>query len=66
MISESAIGMSNGGRWSSANAAIMKITNPGSCGITNHRSCCASTIPIIESVPACITMAAAAITRGSS
>ena len=31
MISESAIGMSNGGRVSSATAAIMKITNPTSC-----------------------------------
>ena len=66
MISESAIGMSNGGRWSSANAAIMKIRNPGSCGMMNQRSCWASTIPIIESVPACITTAAAAITSGSS
>ena len=31
MISESAIGISNGGRVSSATAAIMKITNPTSC-----------------------------------
>ena len=32
----------------------------------NHRFCCASAIPTIESVPACITTAAAAITSGSS
>jgi hypothetical protein len=31
MISESATGMSNGGRVNSATAAIMKITNPTSC-----------------------------------
>jgi hypothetical protein len=31
MISESATGMSKGGRVSSATAAIMKITNPTSC-----------------------------------
>ena len=66
MISESAIGMSNGGRVSSARAAIMKMMNIGNSGITVHRSCCSSTMPIIEVAPVTMTTEAAASTRGSS
>jgi hypothetical protein len=44
----------------------MKIRNPGSCGMMNQSFSWASAIPTIESVPACITTAAAAITSGSS
>ena len=66
MISESAIGMSNGGRVSSASEATRKITNPTGWLITYQYCSWASTIPIIESVPACITTAAAPSTSGSS
>ena len=66
MISESATGMSNGGRVSSASEATRKMTNPTGCVSANQYLSCASTIPIIESVPACITIAAAASTSGSS
>jgi hypothetical protein len=66
MISESATGMSNGGRVSSARAATTKMPKPIGCETTNQYCCCASTIPTIESVAACITTAAAASTSGSS
>ena len=66
MISESATGMSNGGRVSSATDDIMKTTNSGASGTTYHRSCCASTMPRSDIVPASITTAAAASTSGSS
>ncbi len=66
MISESAIGMSKGGRVISASAAIMKIRKPIGCVSTNQYESCSSVMPIIDIVPACITIAAAASTRGSS
>ena len=44
----------------------MKTTNSGNSGTTYHRSCCASTMPISDIVPASITTAAAARTSGSS
>ena len=66
MISESATGMSNGGRVSSASEAVRKIRKPIGCEKTNQYFSWASTIPIIESVPACMTIAAAPSTRGSS
>ena len=68
MISESATGMSNGGRVSSASDAIMKMMKPSGCqGRTMfHMPRCDSTIPTSDSVPDCITMAAAASTSGSS
>ena len=66
MISESATGMSNGGRVSSATAAIMNTMNSGNSGITYQMFCCASTMPTSDSVPASITAAAAASTSGSS
>ena len=68
MISESATGMSNGGRVSSASDATTKTRKPTSChGRTMfHMLRCDSTMPTSDSVPACITMAAAASTSGSS
>ena len=66
MISESATGMSNGGRVSSASEAVRKMRNPIGCEKTNQYFSCASTIPTIESVSACITIAAAPSTSGSS
>ena len=67
MISESATGMSNGGRVSSASdGRSRKMKKPIGCEKTNQYRSCASTMPIIESVPACITTAAAPSTSGSS
>ena len=66
MISESAIGMSKGGRVSSASAAIMKMAAPSGCVSTYQYRCCASAMPTSDSVPACITTATAASTIGSS
>ena len=68
MISESATGMSNGGRVSSASEAIMKMRKPISCQgrAMFHSPRCDSTIPTSDSVPACMTTAAAASTSGSS
>jgi hypothetical protein len=66
MISESATGMSNGGRVSSASDATRKITNPTGWVSANQYRSWASTIPIIDRVPACITIEAAASTSGSS
>ena len=66
MISESAIGMSNGGRESSARLAITKMMNPAIWGKTNQYDFWASTMPTSDSVPACIETADAARTKGSS
>ena len=66
MISESATGMSNGGRVSSASEAVRKMMNPIGWEKTNQYLSCASTMPTIESVAACITIAAAPSTSGSS
>ncbi len=60
------MGMSNGGRISSATVAIMKITNPTGWVRTYQKLCWASVIPTSESVPACITTAAADRISGSS
>src|SRR5438270_840811 len=66
MISESAMGMSNGGRVSSASEDTMKMPNPTICGNTYHIWCWDWAMPIRDSVPACITTAAAARINGSS
>src|SRR5262245_14013518 len=66
MISESATGMSNGGRVSSATAAIIHTMNSGNSGITYQIFSCASVMPTSDRVPASITAAAAASTSGSS
>ena len=66
MISESAIGMSNGGRVSSASDATMKMPAITGCVRTYQYCCWASTMPTSDSVPACMTTATAASTSGSS
>src|SRR4029079_8027823 len=66
MISESATGMSNGGRVSSATADIMNTMNSGNSGTMYHTVRCASTRPIIDVEAASMTAAAAASTSGSS
>ena len=66
MISESAIGMSNGGRVSSARAEIMNTTNMGKSGTMYQSGRCASTIPTIEVWLDSMTTAAAASTSGNS
>ncbi len=66
MISESATGMSNGVRLSSASEEIMKIRNSGNSGTANHSDSWASTMPTIEVAPASITAPAAESTNGSS
>src|SRR5512132_1703570 len=66
MISESATGMSNGGRDSSATAAIMNTMNSGNSGIAYQIVRWDSTMPIIDVVPASMTTAAPASTSGSS
>ena len=53
MISESATGMSNGGRCSSASPAMKNTTSAGSCQ-SSHHGCQASTMPGSDSVPAAI------------
>ena len=65
MISESATGMSNGGRCSSASPATKNTTAPGSCQSSHHGSH-ASTMPGSDRVPAAIATEAAASTNGSS
>src|SRR4051812_35312054 len=65
MISDSAIGMSNGGRRSSASPATKKTTPPMNCQGSHHH-CHASTMPVIDSVPAAIATEEAASTSGSS
>ena len=65
MISESATGMSNGGRCSSASPATKNTTAPGSCQSSHHGSH-ASTMPGSDSVPAAIATDAAASMNGSS
>ena len=57
MISESATGMSNGGRVSSATDAIMNTMNSGNSGIAYHSPCCASMMAIREVDAASITAA---------
>ena len=71
MISESAIGMSNGGRVSSARDATKKIRNPAICGNTNHTLCCCSAMNSSDRLEwpatlACRMTAAAARISGSS
>ena len=60
------IGMSNGGRVSSASNDTMKMRNPTIWGNTNHSDCWASVIPTRERVPACMTTATVARMSGSS
>ncbi len=50
-----ASGKSNGRRWVSARPAIRKINMPRNCGMQNHMSCCASTIPRRLKVPVITT-----------
>src|SRR6056297_710444 len=73
--SESPIGMSKGGRDSSAMAATKKMPNPSSWGKTyqtlmsepkSMKVDCDSTIPTRDSVPACTATAMAARMSGSS
>jgi hypothetical protein len=66
MISESAMGMSNGGRVSSATAAIMNTPNMTGWVNTYQYCCWASLIPMSDTVPACMTTATAARISGSS
>src|SRR3954447_10224134 len=63
--SESAIGMSNGGRWSSARPATSSTKAAGACH-SNHHGRHASAIPTSDSVPAAIATLLAASTSGSS
>src|SRR5690606_39542998 len=65
MISDSAIGMSNGGRRSSASPATKNTTPPMACHGSHHH-CHASTMPGSDSVPAAIATEEAASTSGSS
>src|SRR5918996_1254640 len=65
MISESATGMSNGGRCSSASPAMKNTAAPIACQASHH-GCQASTIPGSESVPAAMATDAAVSTKGSS
>ncbi|KOV98166.1 hypothetical protein ADL02_06625 [Streptomyces sp. NRRL WC-3723] len=65
MISESATGMSNGGRCSSASPATKKTIAPTICQGSHHqwKAC---TMPGRETVPAAIATEAAASSIGSS
>src|SRR3954451_1578694 len=65
MTSESATGMSNGGRCSSASPAMKNTSSPGSCQ-SNHQGFQAAAIPLRLSVPAATATLAADSTNGSS
>src|SRR5688572_8281577 len=65
MISESATGMSNGGRLSSASAAVKNTMMPGPRTTSHHHSH-ASAMPVSDIVPASMTTLEAQSTSGSS
>ena len=65
MISESATGMSKGGRWSSARPATKKTRAPTICQGSHHHSK-ASRMPGSETVPAAMATEAAVSSIGSS